>query len=100
MTAAATLSCRRRWGQPAPLHEERKMKRYSILARHEGRDREVEICQCDSNPEAIAEAARMKTVKKDLGLGKRPISIPMYEHVRIKCNEQSPRAAASAQQEE
>jgi hypothetical protein len=38
-------------------------------------------------PEAIAEAARTKTVKKDLGLGKRPIAIPMYEHVFIKRND-------------
>jgi hypothetical protein len=63
------------------------MKRYSIMARHEGRNNEIELCQCDSNPEAIAEAGRLKTVKRDLGIGKRPISIPMYEHVRIRRND-------------
>ena len=49
MTAAATLS-RRSERQPAPHHREQEMKRYSIMGRHEGREREVELCQCDSNP--------------------------------------------------
>ena len=55
------------------------MKRYSIRARMTGQNAEVELCQCDTHPEAIVEGAKNKTIKMDNGNRKVPVS--KYEHV-------------------
>lgn len=59
------------------------MKRFSVMARPHACDYEVEIAQCDSNPEAIADGARQKriNVPNPDPLIKRPVVIPAYEHV-------------------
>lgn len=58
------------------------MKRYSIMARQVGADVETEVCQCDSNPEPIAEALKTKTTS-----GRR--HLPIYEHVAVRDNQAS-----------
>jgi hypothetical protein len=55
------------------------MKRYSIMARPSGQSAEVELCQCDTHPEAIVEGAQQKKIKMDTG--KRKVMISKYEHV-------------------
>jgi hypothetical protein len=55
------------------------MKRYSIKVRQHGLDYETELCQCDSNPEAIVEGAQQKKIK--WGAGGRKIYVAKYEHV-------------------
>jgi hypothetical protein len=57
------------------------MKRYSIMARENQQGaRDLELCQCDSNPEALVEAARAKRMRFDDGRG-RKIQVPKYAHV-------------------
>lgn len=58
------------------------MKRYSIMVRERRADHEVELCQCDSNPEALVAAAQEKylLVANPSG-GSRKISVAKYEHV-------------------
>jgi hypothetical protein len=59
-------------------------KRYSIMARPFEQSYEVEVCQCDSNPEAIVTATRQKIIKV---MGKpRPAYVAQYEHVYIREN--------------
>lgn len=48
------------------------MKRYSIMVRYPRREGDVELCQCDSHPGAIKEAAQKRGI---------------YEHVYIRENE-------------
>ena len=55
------------------------MKRYSIRARTTGQSAEVELCQCDTHPEAIVEGAKNKTIRMDDG--NRKVSVSKYEHV-------------------
>ena len=55
------------------------MKRYSIMARPYGADHEVEICQCDSHPEELAEGVRLKRIM--MQVGDRKVPIGKYEHV-------------------
>lgn len=61
-------------------------KRYSIMARLRGTGTMSEICQADSNPEAIAEAVRSKTLRISVD-GQVPplrtVSVPKYELVEI-----------------
>jgi hypothetical protein len=58
------------------------MKRYSIMARPYGATAEVELCQCDSHPEAIVEGAQNKKIMIDAGGSrKRKVPIGRYEHV-------------------
>ena len=38
-------------------------KRYSVLVRENGSGREIELCQVDTNPEKVAEAAGMKLLR-------------------------------------
>jgi hypothetical protein len=60
------------------------VKRFSIMARPFEQDHDVEVCQCDSNPEAIVAATRLKTIKI---VGKpRPVYVAQYEHVYVKDN--------------
>lgn len=62
------------------------MKRYSIMVREVGRDHERELCQVDRNPEAIADAAKKKTILVDRGDKK--VKIGAYEHVHVIENQQ------------
>jgi hypothetical protein len=61
--------------------------RYSIMVRPYGQDHEVELAQCDSNPEAIAAGAREKSISLDLGYTKsgkaRKVLVSKYEHISI-----------------
>ena len=56
-------------------------KRYSIRVREYGSGREIELCQVDSNPEKIAEAAGRKLLRiSSLG---RQHRIKRYDTIRI-----------------
>ncbi len=55
--------------------------RYSIMARPYGADHEIEIAQCDTNPEAVVEAVREKFLKIDGG--NRKVLVAKYEHVHV-----------------
>jgi hypothetical protein len=55
------------------------MKRYSIMARGYQHVSEVELCQCDTNPEAIVAAAQQKRLRIRLNPGGRKVSVPKYE---------------------
>jgi hypothetical protein len=57
------------------------MKRYSIMARGRHSDHEVELCQCDSNPQAVVAAAQAKTILIRGKSGGRKIRVAMYGHV-------------------
>ena len=59
-------------------------RRYSIMARYPGQDREVVLAQVDNNPEAIAEAAKANTraIFKS-AIDTRKTIVPYYEHVHI-----------------
>ena len=39
------------------------MKRYSIMVKQDGSDHEIEVCQVDSNPKKVAEAAGMRRLR-------------------------------------
>ena len=51
------------------------MKRYSIMCRENGAKCEFELCQCDSSPEEVVEAAKRKPHPM---YGKK---VKFYEHV-------------------
>jgi hypothetical protein len=57
------------------------MKRYSIMVIQEGSKREVELCQVDNDPHAIAQAAADKTIR--VRLSDRVSYIPKYTSVRV-----------------
>ncbi len=57
------------------------MKRFSIRVRERGSDKESELCQVATNPEAIVDAARNKFLMIDAGDGRRKVREPKYEHV-------------------
>lgn len=57
------------------------MKRYSIMAAPFGWGKEIELCQCDSNPQAIVEAAREKRIR--VHGGDRYRMVAKYESLRI-----------------
>jgi hypothetical protein len=59
-------------------------KRYSILAREIGSGREIELCQVDSNPERVAEAAGMKVLR--IHSSGRRYRIKRYDRIRIVDN--------------
>ena len=61
-------------------------KRYSIMARQYGANYETELCQCETNPGAIVEAARQKKIK--IEAGKRKVFVAKYEHVYARDNRQ------------
>jgi hypothetical protein len=59
-------------------------KRYSILVREDGSDREIELCQVDSNPKKVAEAAGMRRLRKS-SMGRRYYT-QKYNWIRIVDN--------------
>jgi hypothetical protein len=60
------------------------MKRYSIMVRYPGQDKEVELASVDTHPEAIPDGAKAKTrtIFKS-GIDTRRTVVPFYENVRI-----------------
>lgn len=60
------------------------MKRYSIMVIEYGADREIELCQTETNPDAVVDAAKSKTLKvyKSPGATRRS-SICKYSSIRI-----------------
>jgi hypothetical protein len=59
------------------------MKRYSIMARGRHSDHEVEVCQVDSHPEEVVNAARQKSLMVRLRPGGRRVKVAMYEHLYV-----------------
>jgi len=57
------------------------MKRYSILVVEFDSDKEIELCQVDSNPKAVAQAAL------GMWLGKGKGRMARYRAVRIRDND-------------
>jgi hypothetical protein len=58
------------------------MKRYSIMVRERGADRETEFCAVDSGADTIALGLRLRTISVP-GKGKRKVKVPKFEHVHI-----------------
>jgi hypothetical protein len=59
------------------------MKRFSIMVRSRHSDHEVELCQCDSNPQAVVDAALQKSLMSRGKPGARKVRVPLYEHARF-----------------
>ena len=59
-------------------------KRYSIWVRENGSGREIELCQDDTNPEKVAEAAGMKLLR--ISSSGRQYRIKRYDWIRIVDN--------------
>jgi hypothetical protein len=59
-------------------------KRYSVLVRENGSGREIELCQVDTNPEKVAEAAGMKLLR--VSSSGRQYRIKRYDRIRIVDN--------------
>ena len=59
------------------------MKRYTIVTREYGSDKETDLAEVDTNPEPIVAALFAKNVA-----AMRKRRLPKYEHVWIRCNAQ------------
>jgi hypothetical protein len=60
--------------------------RYSIMVIAQGSDREVELLNCNANPEALETALRQKTLTLHRSVfepGRRTVRVPQYVSVRI-----------------
>ncbi|MBO0715931.1 MAG: hypothetical protein J2P55_01165 [Rhizobiales bacterium] len=60
--------------------------RYSIIVREYGSDHDIELMQCGSNPQAIVEGLRQKslTIRRSIfEPGKRVVKIPKYISIRV-----------------
>lgn len=55
------------------------MKHYSIMARPYAQSFEVEVCQCDHNPEETAEAVKRRRMPGSSALRR-------YDHVYVRDN--------------
>jgi hypothetical protein len=67
------------------------MARYTIRVREHGAERDVDLVQCDSNPSAIAEGLRAKTLtirRSILEPGKRTVKVPRYTFIQVIDNGQ------------
>lgn len=65
------------------------MKRYSIIVREYGSDRDVELMQVESNPSEIVKGLREKslTIKHSIfQAGKRSSKIPKYTLIQVRDN--------------
>jgi hypothetical protein len=62
------------------------MKRFSIIVRERGSDRETELCQCDNNPDMLVTAAQMKRMLINEDGNGRKIYTSKYEHVYFREN--------------
>jgi hypothetical protein len=66
-------------------------KRYSIVVRERGSDHSVELMQVDSNPQALVEGLRKKTLTIRHSIferGKRTSKVPQYTYVGVIENAQ------------
>ncbi|MET3995015.1 hypothetical protein ABID65_006681 [Bradyrhizobium sp. S3.9.2] len=64
-------------------------RRYSIWGREYGSDHDVELAQCDSNPEAVRRGLELKmlTIKHGLFVrGRRTSKVRKYVYLRIVDN--------------
>lgn len=60
--------------------------RYSIMVFEHGSDHEVELMQVNSNPQAIVDGLRQKslTIRRSIQQpGKRVVKIPKYSFIRV-----------------
>jgi hypothetical protein len=65
------------------------MGRYSILVTEHGSDHAVELMQVNSNPQAIVDGLRQKTLTIKRSLfepGQRRVKIPKYSFIEVKDN--------------
>jgi hypothetical protein len=63
-------------------------RRFSILIQEYGSDREVELCQVDSNPQNAVAGLRAKTLTvHGKGNTRRRSKIPKYTSVRVVDNQ-------------
>ena len=65
------------------------MKRYSIMGIQYGSEREIELVQVDSEPEAIVAGLEEKFVLVQMGVNVRRSSIPKYSALRILDHERA-----------
>ena len=64
------------------------MKRYSIMVIEYGAEREIELCQTDTNPQMVVEAAKEKKLKVyKADNARRRSSICKYTSIRIVDNQ-------------
>jgi len=63
------------------------MARYTIFGVPYGGEEEVELAQCDTNPEAVADGYCKKTLKGPIGNARRAI-VAKWVRVRIRDNEE------------
>ena len=59
------------------------MKRYSIMVVQSGSTRELELCQVDNDPQAVAQAAAEKTLRIYGSAGGRMVHVAKYTSVRV-----------------
>lgn len=61
------------------------MKRYSVMVREYGGDREVELCQLDGDPEPTIAGLKQKTLMVHAvgSSSRRRTRIPKYSNIRI-----------------
>jgi len=59
------------------------MKRYTIMVQEYGSNREVELCGVDSNPQAVVDGLRKKTLTVNLSSVYKRTKIPKYTQVRV-----------------
>jgi hypothetical protein len=67
-------------------------KRYSIMVREFGSDHDIELMQVDSNPQAVIDGLRKKTLTISRSIfepGKRKNRIPKYTYLQVIENEPS-----------
>lgn len=68
--------------------------RYTIMVQEHGSDHEVELMQCGSNPQAIVDGLRKKSLTMRRSIfepGKRVVKIPKYTSIRVIDNEREKR---------
>lgn len=68
------------------------MRRYSIIVREYGSDRDVELMQVDSNPSEIVKGLREKslTIRHSIfQAGPRKSKIPKYTMIEVRDNSRS-----------
>jgi hypothetical protein len=66
------------------------MMRYSIIVTEHGSDRAVELLQVNSNPQAIVDGLRQKTLRIERSIyepGWRRVTVPKYDFIEVRDNE-------------
>lgn len=57
---------------------------YKIFVQEHSSDQEIELCRVGSNPDAIIEGLRKKTLMVDTGRSNRRTKMPKYTSVRAE----------------